>query len=91
MDERLKNHRDPRYRKKNPSLHYFDWDLGEICEEYEMDEAFVLLSTVNDKSVDSLLLNLLEMWCCLILQTLTIDALSTFLPRGRTCTICRYA
>jgi len=68
MKERLRCHRDPNYRRKNPSLHYYVWDLGFTDKEYEIEEQFVFLS-IFPKEVDSLLLNLLEMWCCLILQT----------------------
>ena len=70
MKERLQRHRDPNWRRKNTSLHYHVWDLGFTDKEYEIEEQFVFLSTFQ-KDVDSLRLNLLEMWCALMLQTLT--------------------
>ncbi|KAH8691303.1 hypothetical protein BGW36DRAFT_431855 [Talaromyces proteolyticus] len=79
--QRLNDHRDPKYRRLNPSLHYFIWDLGLIDPECQMDEKFVFLSIVEG-DVDRLLLNLLEMWCCLILQTFTKNALLAYLPQG---------
>lgn len=45
---------------------------------YEVEEEFVFLSATD--RVDPLLLNLLEMWCCLMLQTLTKNALAKYLP-----------
>jgi hypothetical protein len=45
---------------------------------YEVGEEFVFLSATD--RVDPLLLNLLEMWCCLMLQTLTKNALAKYLP-----------
>ena len=44
-----------------------------------MEETFVILSSF-DKKINPLLLNLLEMWCCLVLQTLTMNGLLAFLP-----------
>ena len=38
--------------------------------------------SIIDKEVDPLLLNLLEMWCALTLQTLTLNALREYLPEG---------
>jgi len=81
MKERLRCHHDPNYRRKNPSLHYYVWDLGFTDKEYEIEDQFVFLS-IFQKEVDPLLLNLLEMWCCLILQTLTKNALLAYIPKG---------
>jgi hypothetical protein len=68
------------------SLHYYVWDLGNKDPEYCMGSEFVILS--ESKTDDPLLLNLLEMWCSLILQTLTKNALIVYLPPG---TIAPYA
>ncbi|XTI89807.1 hypothetical protein V2W45_1241595 [Cenococcum geophilum] len=78
MPTRLDHHRDPEYRARNPSLHYFVWDRGDENKMYEVEEEFVFLSAID--RVDPLLLNLLEMWCCLMLQTLTKNALAKYLP-----------
>ena len=72
------HHRDPEYRAKNLSLHYFVWDRGDKNKMYKVKEEFVFLSATD--RVDPLLLNLLEMWCCLMLQTLTKNALAKYLP-----------
>ena len=45
---------------------------------YKVEEEFVFLSATD--RVDPLLLNILEMWCCLMLQTLTKNALAKYLP-----------
>lgn len=78
MPTRLDHHQDPEYRAKNPSLHYFVWDRGNENKMYEVEEEFIFLSATD--RVDPLLLNLLEMWCCLMLQTLTKNALAKYLP-----------
>lgn len=45
---------------------------------YKVKEEFVFLSATD--RVNPLLLNLLKIWCCLILQTLTKNALAKYLP-----------
>jgi hypothetical protein len=45
---------------------------------HEVEEEFVFLSATE--IVDPLLLNLLEIWGCLMLQTLTRNALAKYLP-----------
>ena len=79
IPKRLSNHRDPLYRAKYPSLHYFVWDRGNEDKIYEVEEEFVFLCETTE-TADPLLLNLLEMWCCLMLQTLTRNALAKYLP-----------
>jgi hypothetical protein len=81
MIQRLVDHKEPNYRRKHPGLPYFVWDLGSIDKGYETEEKFVFLSAF-EKKVDTLLLNILEMSCCLILQTLTKIALESYLPAG---------
>jgi len=44
---------------------------------YKVKKKFVFLSATD--RVNPLLLNLLEMWCCLILQTLIKNALAKYL------------
>lgn len=78
MQTRLDNHRNPVHRAKHPSLHYYIWDRGISNENYAVDEKFVVL--VDVRKVDPLLLNILEMWCCLMLQTLTRNAVAKYLP-----------
>lgn len=78
MHTRLDKHRDPVHRAKYPSLHYFIWDRGIEDERYAVEEEFVFLLAVEN--VDPLLLNVFEMWCCLMLQTLTKNAISKYLP-----------
>jgi len=136
MQHRLKDHRDPEYRAKHASLHYFIWDRGNENKMHEVEEKFVVLSATTSQPmditqnlpktapvsppidltrrspaeirpnpqgnpnptsqpmdlaqdllalklaemVDPLLLNLLEMWGCLMLQTLTKNALAKYLP-----------
>ncbi|PVI01067.1 hypothetical protein DM02DRAFT_525729, partial [Periconia macrospinosa] len=83
LQNRIANHRNPAYREKHRSLHYYIWDLAsqEQNKEYEVEENFVFLSVYKDEA-HPLLLNLLEFWCSLMLQTLTRNALSAYLPKG---------
>lgn len=61
---------------------YGTWD--EQTKELEVEENFVFLANI-DKDVHPLFLNLMEMWCCLMLQTLTRNALQVYLPNGVVC------
>lgn len=70
--QRLDNHRDRKYRTRHPSLHYYVWDNLDVNEE------FVILAQMEAE--DLLLLNLLEMWASLMLQTLNKNALAKYLP-----------
>lgn len=81
LEQRLEYHRNKTHRIKHSSLHYFIWDQGDNINNFEIEENFVFLSIVG-KEVDALLLNLLEMWCALTLQTLTLNALREYLPEG---------
>jgi hypothetical protein len=84
METRHKNHCDPGYRQKHSSLHYFVWDLYQGDEKRQMQDAWIFLCNIHeDVEVDPLLLNLLEMWCALTLQTLTRNALERYLPKGK--------
>lgn len=78
IQTRINNHRDPLYRLRNPSFHYFIWDRGVEDKSFEVDEKFVFLSACDEN--DPKLLNLLEMWCCLMLQVLTKNTLTRYLP-----------
>ncbi|OCK82142.1 hypothetical protein K432DRAFT_391506 [Lepidopterella palustris CBS 459.81] len=60
---------------KNPGR-----DRGIDHENFKVDEVFVFLAEVD--SDDPNLLNLLEMWCSLMLQTLTKNALLKYLPEN---------
>lgn len=66
MKVRLDQHRDPFYRAQNPNLHYH------VLDSQGTNDVFVNLSEPFDmKSKDAdLYLNMLEMWCCLLFQTL---------------------
>jgi hypothetical protein len=80
LQARIRAHRDPIYRAGHRTLHYHVWDYFS-ANGLEIEEHFVFLSVIKD-DVDPLLLNLLEFWCCLMLQTLTKNALATYLPPG---------
>jgi hypothetical protein len=71
------DHQDPHYRKINSSLHYALWKyLGD-----DANSVWAMLSA-PDPSIDvkPSMLNLMEMWCALILQTLPIRVLSKYIP-----------
>jgi hypothetical protein len=71
-------HRDFRYRRDNPSLHYYAHDRS-------MYDRFVVLADLDDfprpttSSNIRLILNLLEMWCCLLFRCLPAQTLNTWL------------
>jgi hypothetical protein len=72
---RLTHHNNLEYRTRNNSLHYYIWSLlGPNA-----NSAWVMLSS-PEVFVNSLALNLLEMWCALILQTLPKSTLEKYLP-----------
>ena len=63
---RLTQHRNPIYRAQNPSLHYH------VLDSQATDDVFVNLSEPFEMDIknSNLHLNMLEMWCCLLFQTL---------------------
>lgn len=84
METRHRDHCDPEYRRNHTSLHYFVWDLHRGDERRQMQDAWIYLCNIDeDVDVDPRLLNLLEMWCALVLQTLTRNALERYLPKGK--------
>lgn len=70
----MHKHDDAWYRVRNPSFHYHVWD-----SKPGMKLVFVLLASAE--GICQLQLNLLEMWCCLIFQTLPKTELCKFLPK----------
>ena len=76
ISERITRHLDPWYRTKHPSLHYFVLDSGNMESKY----VILTLKQTGKSPIPGLLLNLLEMWACLIFQTLTIRGLQEYLP-----------
>ena len=50
-------------------------------EELEIKEKFVFLANIKE-DIHTLVLDLMEMWCSLMLQTLTRNALQAYLPNG---------
>jgi hypothetical protein len=64
LEERIRKHNDPWYRARHPCLHYHVWDSTP-----DMESIFIVLASTDD-DVPQLQLNLLELWCCLIFQTL---------------------
>ncbi|KAL4887947.1 hypothetical protein BDV59DRAFT_196889 [Aspergillus ambiguus] len=74
---RIETHNDPYRRRRNPCLHYHIWDMFE-----DMESVFVTLAT-HEKPLSpetQLVLNIQEMWMCLLFQTLTPSHLDEFLP-----------
>lgn len=78
FSDRMKNHNDPLRRYRNPSLHYHIWDSIQ-----DINSVFVTLGTYTKAQCveDQLILNLGEMWMCLIFQTLRPLHLEQFLPQ----------
>jgi hypothetical protein len=77
FSDRIKNHNDPLRRYKNPSLHYHVWDSAN-----DIKSRFVTLAKYTKPQCveDQLILNLGEMWMCLVFQTLRTFHLDQFLP-----------
>ena len=78
ISERIKRHLDPWYRKKHLSLHYF------VLDSIETELRFVILTQkqTGKPPIPGLLLNLLEMWACVLFQTLTVRGLREYLPEN---------
>lgn len=78
LSERIRTHNDPTHRRRNMGLHYAVWgsDPG-------MKSRFVTVATfaITPSPQTQLILNLAEMWMCLIFQTLTAHHLSFWLPK----------
>lgn len=82
LHERLNDHRNSMYRAKHRSIHYYLWDIGQQDKDLEVEEKFVFLANLDGINPDPLFLNIMEMWCCLMLQTLPVGALKIHLPDG---------
>lgn len=81
LAERLKEHMNFRYRRMNQSLHYHA--LEQSRDDYFITLAYTPNSESNKRpgvSSQPLFRNLLEMWCCLMLRTLSKNHLIEFLP-----------
>ncbi|CAI7577147.1 unnamed protein product [Penicillium crustosum] len=76
---RIEKHKDPRHRSKNMGLHYSVWGSA-----VDMKSAFVTLAILDPPSSTQtqLVLNLAEMWMCLVFQTLTSLHLGSWLPKN---------
>ncbi|KAF1986583.1 hypothetical protein K402DRAFT_393653 [Aulographum hederae CBS 113979] len=75
---RLSQHADFRYRRDNPSLHTY-------AMQRSARDSFVVLAKVTQPPAElssrpDLLMNLLEMWCCLLFRTLQTATLRRYLP-----------
>jgi len=75
LKTRLREHENPFYRSRNPSLHYHVWDSIPNNES-----TFVVLSQCT--KIDPIALNLLEAWGTSIFQTLPKKDLIEYLPDG---------
>lgn len=73
LKARLREHENPFYRSRNPSLHYHVWDSLPTNES-----TFVILSQCT--KMDPIALNLLEAWGTSIFQTLPKNDLIEYLP-----------
>ena len=63
LKARLREHENPWYRNRNPSLHYHVWDSLPANES-----TFIILAQCT--KMDPIALNLLEVWGALIFQAL---------------------
>jgi hypothetical protein len=75
LKARLREHENPFYRSRNPSLHYRVWD-----SRLDHESTFVVLSYCPE--IHPIALNLLEAWGTLIFQTLQKNDLIEYLPDG---------
>lgn len=84
LNTRIKQHWSFRYRRDNPSLHYY-------AMQQSIFDSFTVLATLpspGSKGYKSLpgmdqpelVLNVLEMWCCLLFRTLPRQTLEAWLP-----------
>ncbi|ORY06525.1 hypothetical protein BCR34DRAFT_571323 [Clohesyomyces aquaticus] len=86
LSTRFKQHWNFRYRRDNPSLHYYG-------VQHSTFDTFSVLATLPSStspgfgnlpgmSRPDLVLNILEMWCCLLFRSLPMKTLDEFLPPG---------
>ncbi|KAI9746719.1 MAG: hypothetical protein M1818_000434 [Claussenomyces sp. TS43310] len=75
---RISQHNNPDHPKKHPSLHYHAMDLD------NMASAFVLLASQipQETGQHQYLQNIIEMWCCLMFDTLAAADRQEYLPQG---------
>ncbi|KAF2120871.1 hypothetical protein BDV96DRAFT_641522 [Lophiotrema nucula] len=84
LARRLKEHWNFRFRRDHPSLHYH-------AMQYSSFDIFSLLAVLPQPTHPSyhtapgidqpqLILNILEMWCCLLLRSLPEETLQKYLP-----------
>jgi hypothetical protein len=81
-DRLQKCHMDFRHRRINPSLHYYAMDHS--CEDYYVTLAYIPdqegCEQLGVHSPQRFFYNILEMWCSLMLRTLSEKYLDEFLP-----------
>jgi hypothetical protein len=68
-------HRNYRYRRDHPSLHNYAMDRS-------ISDRFIVLATLRQAtSRPDLVMNLLEMWCCLLFRSLPADSLEEWIGK----------
>ena len=78
---RVHRHEDINYRKRHPSLHYHWWDLNKEDPSKRIESRFIFPCAFTETTQPGpLILNMLEMWVSLILQSLSKSVLEEYLP-----------
>ena len=76
LERRILNHQNPNYRRLNPSLHYHVLDSSPM-----MQGSFVVITCGQPAStIRQSELNIIEMFTCLLFQTLPERTLRKYLP-----------
>jgi len=78
---RICHHEDINYRKRHPSFHYYWWDLNKEDPSKRIASRYIFPCAFTETTqLDPLILNMLEMWVSLILQSLSKSVLEDYLP-----------
>ena len=78
---RITHHEDMNYRKRQHSFHYYWWDLNEEDPSKRVESRYIFpCASTGRAQPDPLILNMLEMWVSLILQSLSRSVLEDYLP-----------
>ncbi len=78
---RICHHEDINYRKRHPSFHYYWWDLNKEDPSKRIESRYIFPCAFTETTqLDPLILNMLEMWVSLILQSLSKSVFEDYLP-----------
>ncbi|KAF2460780.1 hypothetical protein BDY21DRAFT_131720 [Lineolata rhizophorae] len=81
LRHRISQHTSFRYRRDNPSLHYYALQQS-ASDRFQTLATLTAPSSAPGMHRPDLVLNILEMWCGVVLQTLPADIVKAWTPPG---------